>query len=71
MRAAILAACIALLFLPSSRALLLAAPAIELTPNSPTLGDVIFITLSPEEPLLRAACSWGGRSYRFLETEDS
>jgi len=71
LRADILAACIVLLFLLSSRALLLAAPAIELTPNSPRPGDVIFITLSPEEPLLRAACSWGGRSYRFLETENS
>lgn len=71
MRAAIRAACVVLLFLLSSSALLLAAPGIELTPNSPRPGDVIFITLSPEEPLLRAACSWGGRSYKFLETQES
>ncbi len=71
MRGAILAACVVLLFLLSSSALLLAAPGIELTPNSPRPGDAILITLTPEEPLLRAACSWGGRSYRFLETQES
>ena len=67
----LLAAGLVLLLLLSSRALLLAAPEIELTPNSPRPGDVIFITLNPEEPLLRAACSWGGRSYQFLETQTS
>jgi murein DD-endopeptidase MepM/ murein hydrolase activator NlpD len=71
LRAAIFAACVALLFLLSSSALLLAAPEIELTPESPRPGDVILITLRAEEPLLRAACSWGGRSYRFLETQES
>ena len=71
MRVGLLAGGLVLLFVLSSRALLLAAPDIDLAPNNPRPGDVIFITFHPEEPLLRAACSWGGRSYQFLETETS
>ena len=47
-----------------------AAPEIAFVPESPRVGDVVFITLRPEEELLRAACSWGGKSYPFLASGD-
>jgi len=48
----------------------LADPEITVTPDSPRPGDVIFVTLYPEQDLLRASCSWNGRSYQFLPTEE-
>jgi len=47
-----------------------AAPEITFVPENPRVGDVVFITLRPEEGLLRAACSWGGKSYPFLASGD-
>jgi len=43
-----------------------AAPEVTVVPERPRVGEVIFVTFHPEGELLRAACSWGGRSYRFL-----
>jgi len=43
-----------------------AAPEIAVTPESPRVGDVIFMRMQPEEAVLRAACSWGGKSYPLL-----
>ncbi len=43
----------------------LAAPRVTMVPDAPRPGEVIFVTLEPEQDLLRAACSWNGRSYRF------
>lgn len=48
-----------------------AAPEIEVVPESPRVGDAVFVTLRPEKELLRAACSWEGRSYRFLPSDES
>ena len=42
-----------------------AAPRVTVVPERPRVGDVIFVTLEPEGEVLRAACSWGGKSYRF------
>jgi murein DD-endopeptidase MepM/ murein hydrolase activator NlpD len=42
-----------------------AAPQVTVVPERPRVGDVIFVALEPEGELLRAACSWGGKSYRF------
>jgi murein DD-endopeptidase MepM/ murein hydrolase activator NlpD len=47
-----------------------AAPQIAFAPERPRVGDVIFVTLRPERELLRAACSWAGKSYRFLSVAD-
>jgi murein DD-endopeptidase MepM/ murein hydrolase activator NlpD len=49
----------------------LSAPAVSVAPESPRPGDVIFITLRPARELLRASCSWGGRSYAFLPVQDA
>jgi len=46
-----------------------AAPRIELAPEGPRPGEVILITLRPEQALLRASCSWRGRAYAFLPVE--
>jgi hypothetical protein len=43
-----------------------AAPDLTFVPTSPRVADVIFVTLHPEKELLRAACSWAGKSYQFL-----
>jgi len=49
----------------------LSAPKNTVRPERPRPGDVLFVTLRPEAALLRAACSWCGRSYQFLPTGDS
>jgi murein DD-endopeptidase MepM/ murein hydrolase activator NlpD len=46
------------------------APDIAVVPDNPRPGEVMFVTLRPERELLRAACSWSGRSYRFLSEDD-
>ena len=43
-----------------------AAPDIALVPESPRVGDVMFVRMYPEAEVLRAACSWGGESYPLL-----
>ena len=39
---------------------------IAMVPRSPRLGEVVFLNLAPEKELLRASCSWGGKSYSLL-----
>jgi murein DD-endopeptidase MepM/ murein hydrolase activator NlpD len=46
-------------------------PEISIRPAAPRPGEVVFITLRPEAGLLRAACSWNGRSYPFLAAADA
>jgi murein DD-endopeptidase MepM/ murein hydrolase activator NlpD len=48
-----------------------AAPRVTVVPERPRVGDVIFVSVAPEGELLRAACSWGGKSYRFPEAEST
>jgi len=48
-----------------------AAPRVTVVPERPRVGDVIFVSVAPEGELLRAACSWGGKSYRFPEAESA
>ncbi len=48
-----------------------AAPQVTVVPERPRVGDVIFVTLEPEGELLRAACSWGGKSYQFPAGEST
>jgi len=43
-----------------------ASPEVAITPPEARPGEVLFATLVPEGELLRAACSWRGRSYPFL-----
>jgi len=43
-----------------------AAPHIAIAPDAPRVGDVIFLHMRPESELLRAACSWAGKSYPLL-----
>ena len=43
-----------------------AAPEIAVVPESPRVGDVMFMRMQPEVAVLRAACSWGGKSYALL-----
>ena len=59
-----LARCLALMLLAAVPAG--AVPAIEVWPRAPRVGEVVFVTLRPDRPLLRASCSWAGRSYSFL-----
>jgi len=47
-----------------------AMPEIEIVPERPRPGEVIFLTFRPEAELLRASCSWGGRNYRFLASAE-
>ena len=47
-----------------------AAPEISVTPESPRVGDVMFMRMQPEAAVLRAACSWGGKSYALLANGD-
>lgn len=47
-----------------------AAPEISVRPETPRIGEVFFVTLHADRDLLRAACSWDGRSYRFLPVGD-
>jgi hypothetical protein len=42
-----------------------AAPEITAVPSAPRPGEVIFLTFHLEQELVRAACSWNGRSYQF------
>jgi murein DD-endopeptidase MepM/ murein hydrolase activator NlpD len=49
-------------------ALAAAAPSIAVVPRSPRVGDVVFVSLTPDRDLTRAACSWGGKSYQLLPT---
>jgi hypothetical protein len=44
----------------------LAAPALRAVPEGPRPGEVVFLTLAPEQELARASCSWRGRSYYLL-----
>lgn len=48
-----------------------AAPEITVYPDEPRVGDVMFLEFSPEKELLRAACSWNGKSYRLLSVGDT
>ena len=48
-----------------------AEPRVTVFPERPRVGDVIFVSLEPEGELVRAACSWGGTSYRFPEAEST
>ena len=48
-----------------------AEPQISFFPASPRPGDAVFMSLHPEKELLRAACSWCGKSYRFLQERDA
>ncbi len=48
----------------------LADTQVAVIPESPRPGEVIFVTLYAEQDLLRASCSWSGRSYQFLSTEE-
>ena len=60
-----------LLLSPLAIAPAAAAPQITLVPERPRVGEVIFMTLHPEHQLLRAACSWAGKSYPFLPDGDA
>lgn len=44
-----------------------AAPHVNLVPRDPRVGEVMFLEMWPEGEVLRAACSWSGRSYPLLE----
>jgi hypothetical protein len=46
-----------------------AAPEIAVVPESPRVGDVMFLRMQPEAAVLRAACSWGGKSYPLSANE--
>jgi len=59
-----------LLFLFAGR-LAAADPHIAFVPASPRPGEAVFMTFHPEKELLRAACSWCGKSYRFLQEGDA
>lgn len=48
-----------------------AEPQIAFVPASPRPGEAVFMTFHPEKELLRAACSWCGESYRFLQGADT
>jgi len=43
-----------------------AAPEITVYPDGQRVGEVMFVRFAPESELLRAACSWNGKSYRLL-----
>lgn len=47
------------------------APSVELAPASPRVGDVMFLRMRPESEVLRAACSWAGKSYPLLENGET
>jgi murein DD-endopeptidase MepM/ murein hydrolase activator NlpD len=49
-------------------AIALAGPNIAVVPRSPRVGDVVFVSLTSDRDLTRAACSWGGKSYQLLPT---
>jgi len=59
------------LSLAASRAPGLAAPDIAIAPSDPRPGEALFVTLRPDAPLARASCSWRGRLYPFLPTEEA
>ena len=61
----------ALVCLLWATAQVVAALEISVVPARPRVGDVVFMTLAPEAELLRAACSWDGRSYPFLASGDA
>ncbi len=63
MRAAVACACA---LLASGAAEAAGGPAITVAPERPRVGEVIFMRFEPDGELLRAACSWEGRSYQFL-----
>jgi murein DD-endopeptidase MepM/ murein hydrolase activator NlpD len=60
----------ALVLVALSARLGLSAPAVAVIPESPRPGEVLFVTLRPDQELLRASCSWNGRSYAFLPNGD-
>jgi hypothetical protein len=47
-----------------------AAPDVTIGPEGARVGDVMFVSFHPESELLRAACSWEGRSYGFIRGGD-
>lgn len=44
----------------------MASPDIAIAPRSSRVGDVIFLSMHPDRELLRASCSWQGKSYQLL-----
>jgi hypothetical protein len=44
-----------------------AAPHVDLVPRDPRVGEVMFLAMWPEGEVLRAACSWSGKSYPLLQ----
>ncbi len=46
------------------------APDVALAPRGPRIGEVIFLQMRPESEVLRAACSWSGKSYPLLPNGD-
>jgi murein DD-endopeptidase MepM/ murein hydrolase activator NlpD len=48
----------------------LAAPTVDTVPTAPRPGEVVFVTLTPEQELARASCAWRGKSYAFLPFGD-
>lgn len=71
MRAAVIRASVTLLVFACAATAAPAEPRVTVTPERPRIGEVVFMTLMPEGRLLRAACSWGGKSYRFLARGDA
>ncbi|MBN1458039.1 MAG: M23 family metallopeptidase [Armatimonadetes bacterium] len=49
-----------------SASMLIAAPDVSIVPKAPRVGDAIFLQMTPEREVLRAACSWAGKSYGLL-----
>ena len=62
---------VALVVVALSARLGLSAPTVAVIPESPRPGEVLFVTLRPDQELLRASCSWGGTSYAFLPNGDT
>lgn len=54
----------------ASTCAVMASPSITVVPQSPRVGDVVFLTMQPEKELLRAACTWGDASYQLLASGD-
>jgi hypothetical protein len=44
------------------------APEIKRAPTRPRVGEVIFLSMSPEKEVLRASVTWGRSSYQLLPT---
>ncbi len=48
-----------------------AAPHVDVVPRDPRVGEVMFLKMWPEGEVLRAACSWSGKSYPLLENGET